>query len=226
MRAFSFLLLLVALVACKKEEPAKPAPVAAQPAAAPAPPPAPAPSPTAAAPSPAPAAAVDPKNPFQALQQLGEALAGQKGAGGSVVNWRSLEPFVPEKLGDWTADGQVDGSTGGMGAMQVSRVKRSYQQGERRMRAEIIDTTASPLMRAGFAFVGALHEDTSRGIKKGTKVGGHNAILEWNRSSKRSRVTVLVADRFLVKISVDNANPDDAANVAAQMNLTGLAAVK
>jgi hypothetical protein len=217
MRHISILLVVVALAACKKEEPAKPGPAAA---------PAPAAAPMPAAPQPGAVPAVDPQNPLQALQALSQALGGQKGAAGSVVNWRSLEPFVPEKWGDWTADGQVDGSTGGMGGMQVSQVRRRYKQGERSMRAEIIDTTASPFMRAGFAFIGALNEDTSRGIKKGMKVGGNNAILEWNRSSKKSRVTVLVADRFLVKVSVDAANPEDAATLAGQMNLGGLAAVK
>jgi hypothetical protein len=106
-------------------------------------------------------------------------------------------------------------------------VQRRYQSGERNLSIEIVDTTMSPFMRAGFAFAQALNEDSSQGIKKGVKVGGHTAILEWNRRDNRSKVNVLVGDRFLVKVRVSPAsNAEEAVTIAGTLNLSGLATVK
>jgi hypothetical protein len=231
MRTLLAALTLVALVSCKKDEAAKPTtgqpamPAAPGPAAMPAPPAMPAPSPGAPA-----APQVDPKNPLAALQQLGQQLGqafGAKGGQGTVVNWRSLEPFVPAKIGDWAADGEVRGSTGGLGGLQASTVSRRYTSGERRLRVKIVDTTASPFMRAGFAFAQGMNQDSSEGIKKGIQVSGNTGILEWSKGSNRSKVAVLVADRFLVDVSVSPAaNAEEASAIAGQLNLSGLAAVK
>ena len=68
----------------------------------------------------------EPATPGEAVGQAAAALAklakaADEAQGGNlqnkVVNWRKLAPFVPEKLGDLAAAGELDGSTGGMGAI-------------------------------------------------------------------------------------------------------------
>ena len=121
-------------------------------------------------------------NPLQAMAQLakaGEAL--NKGMGqqlGQVVNWRQLAPFVPDKLGEFVAEGDLDGSTGGMGTMQVSRVKRRYKAGDKTLRLEITDASLVPMLRAGFAMAAQIHEDSTKGIKKGVKMDGNPGMID------------------------------------------------
>jgi hypothetical protein len=186
----------------------------------------------AAAPAPAPAApapGANPQNPFAALAQLGQALSGgQPGAaGGQVVNWKSLEPFVPAKLGAWDSDGDLRGSTGGLGGMQVSTVKRRYKQGDRSLSVEIVDTTMSPFMRTGIRMAMGFAVDGSDGVKKGVKVGGFDALLDWNKGSQRGKVAVLVGERFLVNVTLrPSPGAEDVVAQAALVNLAGLAGVK
>lgn len=171
-------------------------------------------------------------DPAQAKQQveLAKGLAAMKamGGGGPVVNWRQLKPFVPDTLGDFAAKGEVDGATKKMGgAMSVSSVERSYTAGERRLRLQVSDASMAPMLKAPFAMAAMMEEDTSRGYKKGKKIGGHTAIVEWDEGAKRSKATLLVADRFMVQVTVRSTDtPKDAESVAGALKLGELAALK
>ena len=156
-----------------------------------------------------------------AMQALG------KGDGTPVVNWRQLQGFLPDKLGEYTADGELDGSTNKMGMFTVTTVKRSYKAGGPRARITISDTAMSPMLRAPFAMVSMIDEDSSQGFRKGTKIEGNNAIVEWEKSSKHSKATVLAGQRFLVEVSVSDAiKEDQAASLMKLIDLGALVAVK
>ena len=170
-----------------------------------------------------------------ALQQGMQALAGAfgqpgTGAGGQpaapLVNWKQLEPFLPEKLGDWTAEGVVNGQTGGFGAMQVSTVKRSYKNGTKTARVKIADTSMAALMRMPFSMMAHMNMDSSEGVKKGVTIGGHKGFVDWKKAGS-SKSAVLVADRYVVEVRLSEAaNADEVVGVAGLINFSGLAAVK
>jgi hypothetical protein len=225
MRYVALGLVALATWACKKKE--EPPPTAAAPVALPQAPAAPT-SPAAQGAAPTPPAPVDPKNPFAALAQLGKALGqATSSPGGTVINWRSLQAFLPEKLGSWAAQGEVSGATEGLGTMQVSRVRRNYKQENRTLKIEIVDTTMAAVMRAPFALAQAMNVDSDRGWKKGMTIGGYPGVLEWRKRYNTSNAQVLVADRFLVRVRATPASsPDEASSVAAGLDLKGLAAAK
>lgn len=150
------------------------------------------------------------------------------GAGtGPVVNWRELSAFVPEKIGAFEKQGELDGSTNSMGGMQVTKVERHYKAGGQRAQIEIVDANLVAMLKMPFAMISMINEDSTRGFKKGKQVAGHPAIVEWTESSKHSKVTILVGDRFIVNIEVRDASAMDAAEkLASALDIAALARLK
>lgn len=174
------------------------------------------------------AAGTDPQQAEQQVQ-LAKSLAAMKalGAGGPAVNWRQLTPFMPEKLGEFEAKGELDGSTNKAGGFEVTEVKRRYEAGSRKLSLKIVDATATPFLRAPFAMATMINEDSSKGYKKGKTISGNGAVVEWTERSKQSSVQMLVAQRFLVELRVfDAAAPDEAEKLVQQLKLDDLGKLK
>jgi len=172
------------------------------------------------------------KDPEQVKQQteMAKGLAAMQAlgaSGGPAVNWRKLAPFLPDAIGELKADGDVKGKTEKAGPMEHSNVSRDYKLGESRVDISIADSSAIPMMRAPFAMVAMISEDSSEGFKKGTKIAGNTAIVEWRDKSKHSEATALIGDRFIVKVEVSKAaKPEAAQELLAQLNLAEIAKLK
>jgi hypothetical protein len=153
-------------------------------------------------------------------------MLGQQGQAnlGPVVNWRDLSAFLPDSLGELEASGEIDGETTSMQGLQVTTVKRRYKAGKRGARLELVDTSLAAFLRAPFAMVAMVQEDSSRGYKKGTQVQGQPAIAEWNEKGKRSEVHILAGGRFLVNLELDDAQQGQAESLAANLDLAGIMA--
>lgn len=166
----------------------------------------------------------------QLMQQMGKTMAGQAEKNGminQVVNWRTLAPFLPDQLGDYTASSDLKGKTGGAPPMMISEVKRSYKKGDQTVRISIADASVTPILRAGFAMAKSFSEDSSEGIKKGGTVDGHPAILEWRKRNQKAKVSVLVGGRFIVHVRVDkSANVAPAVDLATKLGLAKLSEIK
>jgi hypothetical protein len=144
--------------------------------------------------------------------------------GGPAVNWRKLAPFLPDAIGELKADGDVKGETQKMGTFENSKVSRRYKLGESTVSISIADGSAMPLLRTPFAMAAMVSEDSSEGFKKGTKIDGHTAIVEWRDKAKRSEATALVGERFVLNVEISKAAaPEAAENVVKQMPLADLA---
>lgn len=163
------------------------------------------------------------------MMKASKALQGTAGGetGGKVVNWRKLGPFLPDELGGFKAERDMKGRTTSMGQMQVSSVRRPYKGGDKRLRVEITDTNLVPMLRTGFAIAASVNEDSSDGVKKGTKIGGSPALLEWRKQRQRGKLQILVAGRYIVKLRLDKTDdPDEVVKLAKEIDLSGLAKVK
>jgi hypothetical protein len=53
--------------------------------------------------------------------------------------------------------------------------------------------------------------ESERGFQKGKRIGNHPAIAVWEANVQRSEVSMLVADRFIVKVDVRKAASDNEA---------------
>lgn len=146
---------------------------------------------------------------------------------GPITNWRQLAPFLPDSLGGLEAKGTLKGKTNKAGAVKLTEVRRRYADGERTASIAITDAFWAPMMQAPFKMAAMMEEDSSEGYRRGARIDGQTAIVEWNESSRRSQATVLVADRFVVAIEVRKAKADsDARQLAEAMALSDLAAVE
>jgi hypothetical protein len=174
---------------------------------------------------PAPGAPGLPQNPFAALQAIGQAAQqlNSQTPGGPVVNWRDLVPFLPDQLAGFQAKGDVDGSTTTMQGMQITRVARKYEAGDDRLDLKIVDTSLAPFLRAPFALVGMVQEDSSDGYKKGTSIKGQPGIAEW-RKSGRSELHMLAGQRFVIDIEIKTPNAGTAERVAEALDIHGIIA--
>lgn len=146
---------------------------------------------------------------------------------GKTVNWRALAPFLPDKLGSFSASGELKGKTAGMGQMKVTTVKRVYKDGDRKLTVEILDTSLVPVMRAGFTMISTFNEDSTEGVKKGIKVEDNPALLEWRKKRQRGTISILVADRYLVKATLRPCEkPADVVEAGKLVAIKKLAKVK
>ena len=146
--------------------------------------------------------------------------------GGKVVNWRKLADFAPAELGDYKSSEDLKGETTGIGPMQVTTVTRKYKSGETTVKLTITDTNLAPAIRAPFAMVHMINEDTSEGYHKGIKVSGQPGIAEWVEKSAHSQITMLISERYVVAIEMDKAKVGNAEALAAKLNLDGLSGLK
>ena len=144
--------------------------------------------------------------------------------GGPAVSWRKLAPFLPDTIGELKADGDVKGETQKAGTFEHSRVQRRYKSGESTVSISIADGSAMPMLRAPFAMAAMMiSEDSSEGYKKGTKIDGNAAMVEWREKSKRSTATALIGDRFVLNVEVSKTKPEAAEAIIKQMPLADLA---
>lgn len=154
------------------------------------------------------------------------AMAQAQGTG-PIVNWRQLQPFFPDAIGEFAAKSDFKGKTNSMGGMKVTNGERRYEAGERKAKITITDTHLAGMMRAPFQMAAMVQEDSSDGYKKGTKVAGHTAIVEWHKNRKNSKAMLLVADRYMMEVNVrGTTTPDDAEKLAVAIGLDKLAALQ
>lgn len=163
--------------------------------------------------------------PFPGLFQIPGLLSSTDGGLiAPVVNWRSLVPFLPDRVGDFIATEAGTGGTRGIGSLQATHVYRTYRSGNRDGRIEIYD---APVMRVRFSAIQGVFEDTPERQRRGLTVRNYPAMLTWDRNANRSRVEILVGNRYMFNLEVwPAAAPDEAVQLAGQLDLSGLAAVR
>lgn len=156
---------------------------------------------------------------------VGTALGG--GAQVEALAPDLLKPFVPETLGG-LARTEISAERNGAMGMQVSEARATYSDGaNRRLHLEVIDMgSAKGLMGlAGLAGVES-ERQTEHGYEKTYKQDGRIVQEEWDNQGKHGQFSIVLGNRFNVKVSGD---ADDFAQIkaaAASLNLAGLEAMK
>jgi hypothetical protein len=146
---------------------------------------------------------------------------------GALVSWHDLAQFVPDKVGDFVQQGEIDGSIASVDGMQASRAVCKYEAGGKTLFVTITDAIGVAPLREPFALAAGLDEDSVRGYQKGKRIGAYPAIAVWQAYMKRSEVTILVADRYVVKVDVRKAaTGDEAEKLALMLDIDGLAKLK
>jgi hypothetical protein len=162
---------------------------------------------------------------------VGQMVGAAFGNGGKVEALAPdrIKSFVPESLAGLKRT-EISAERNAAMGVQISKAAATYSDGaERRLQLEISDTgSLKGLM--GFASAwGGVEEDkeTENGYEKTYKNGSGQLIHEqWDKQSNSGEYSVIVGDRFSVKVSGNASSIDDLKSAAAGVDASGLEALK
>lgn len=166
-----------------------------------------------------------PQNPFAALGQMAQAMQGVQGQNaGTVMNWRQLAEGLPAQVPGWTADGEVQGSTGAAMGLAASEARRSFSQGERDLDFKIVDSSMNQLAAMAFNAARTVQVDSSEEIQRPADLSGNPGFVKFQNGSHRAEATFMIANRFIVEIRTSGStSPDEILQLAAYFNVARLA---
>jgi len=165
------------------------------------------------------------KDPGQALGAVMGAMAGS-GAAIEALPPETLKGFVPESLGGLERQ-SVSSEKNGMFGMQISTASANYGTGDDHLSLEITDSggAAGLMAFAGWANVEGTKEEGSRTERTGRE-GGRFVHEQWDSADRRGEYSVIVGDRFVVKVEGRAADLGDLKSAARSVDLAGLEALK
>ena len=163
----------------------------------------------------------------------GEALGAVLGAalgGGSKVEALApdrLKPFMPETLSGLPRREMSAERNAAMG-LQISEGKARYGDGQGRdLSLEITDMGGAQgvMMFAGWAAIES-EKQTESGYEKTTREDGRIVHEEWNSARKSGEYSIVLGERFVVKVSGDAADIGQLKAALASIDLKALEALK
>lgn len=166
-----------------------------------------------------------PQNPFAALGQMAQAMQGvQAPTAGAIVNWRQLAEALPTQVPGWTAEGEVEGSSGAAMGMAVSEARRSFTQGDRRITFKVMDSSMNQMAAMAFNMARTIQVDSSQEVQRPAELSGNPGFLKYENGSRSSEATFMIANRFIVELRASGSqNPDEILQIAAFVNVARLA---
>lgn len=138
-----------------------------------------------------------------------------------------LKPFVPDNLAGLKRTEFSAERNGAMG-MQISEAHGTYSDGaNRNLRLEVTDMgSAKGLMAlAGFASIDS-DKQTDHGYDKTFKQDGRLVHEKWDSRDKRGEYSIVLGERFTVKVSGNADSMDQLKAAVASLDLAGLEALK
>ncbi|HSM99831.1 MAG TPA: Yip1 family protein [Rudaea sp.] len=157
-------------------------------------------------------------------QMLGTVLGG--GSQVEALAPDALKGFVPDTLAGLKRTSVSAERNGAMG-MQVSNANATYTDGQHTLHLEIADTgSAKGIMAlAGAVGVESDHE-TDHGYDKTYKQDGRLVHEQWDTQGKYGEFSIVLGDRFSVKVSGNADSIDQLKAAVGSVNLAGLEALK
>jgi hypothetical protein len=184
----------------------------------------------------------DQRDANQALSQLTKAATqmaeqAQQVAGGAAgslgqdakpvppVSFKTLIDYLPKELGGMKAS-EPEGETTTAGEWQYSQANVRFTGVEgRSAEAGVSDFAHISMLYLPFqmALKMKVSQESTRGYSRSIDFDGFPALEEWNKDDKRSELTVLVADRFVVSAKMRGGEEGAARQIVEKMDLKGLA---
>lgn len=184
------------------------------------------------------AAAEKASKQMDAAQKSGDANAQAQAAGqmlGAVLGGGSqvealapdtLKGFVPDTLAGLKRTSVSAERNGAMG-MQVSAANATYSDGQHTLHLEIADTGSAKGIMALAGAVGVeSSKETDHGYDKTYKQDGRLVHEQWDNQARDGEFSIVLGDRFSVKVSGNADSIDQLKAAAGSINLAGLEALK
>lgn len=175
---------------------------------------------------------------MEAAQKSGDANAQAQAAGqmlgtvlGGGAQVEALAPdvikgFVPDTLAGLKRTSVSAERNGAMG-MQVSAANATYSDGQHTLHLEIADTGSAKGIMALAGAVGVeSSKETDHGYDKTYKQDGRLVHEQWDNQARDGEFSIVLGDRFSVKVSGNADSIDQLKAAAGSINLAGLEALK
>jgi hypothetical protein len=139
----------------------------------------------------------------------------------------ALKPFVPETLAGLKRTSLSAERNGAMG-MQFSQAEGSYSDDSgHSLRLEIGDMGSAKGLTALAGWAGVeSSKETDHGYDKTYKQNGRLTHEEWDTRSSYGEYSIVLGDRFTVKVTGNVASVDQLKGAVGSLNLAGLEALK
>lgn len=145
-----------------------------------------------------------------------------------VVDYQKLLPALPEAPSGWTAD-EAEGQTAG----GLTNVHRDYRKGEGDhvpiASLSIIDLASNAESVATTKAGWKLANESEDGYTKPVTIDGNPGSESYEKDEKgqkHSALRLLVADRYLLAIELQNVDPKELQDWIKRVDLKKLAAIK
>ncbi len=163
----------------------------------------------------------------KAMQQLSEAM--KKAAPVEPVNFRTLKALLPKELPGLKRKSAEGSKSSAMG-IRVSQAEATYEnENGGTIHIQIMDMGSMKDM-VGMATAGwAMAEydrETDTGYERTIKYKGFRAMEEWDNEAHSGKMSVLVANRFVVEVSGDNVDMKTIKAAMDKIDLKKLAEMK
>ena len=142
-----------------------------------------------------------------------------------AIHFSKLIEYLPAPPSGWTAD-EPQGFMNTVESGSWSMANRAYSKGDdARANIGIMD---SAYYEVGLfaSWKGIYQYESTEGYAKTTTIKGYPALEVYSKSSKEYAMYVDVKDRFMVYITVDNADKDTLNNLANAIDYSGIAGLK
>ncbi len=162
-------------------------------------------------------------------EAMGKMMASAMGSNGKIETLapERIKTFLPDTLaGRQRSDLSAERS--GAAGLQISTARASYTDSDgNTLDAEITDMGLAKGVIALASWAGVEKENvTENGFEKTYKKGKEMVHEQWDTRTGTGEYSIIIANRFSVKISGKAADIDTLKKVANSMNLAGLAALK
>ncbi len=140
------------------------------------------------------------------------------------VKFDKLLPYLPAG-GDCTAR-EPKGSTTAMPGYKLTIVSNHYDcAGEPvpTLDVDITDGGYAQMVTAPFQMMSQMSTETTEGYQKGVTIDGHPGFETWDKNSRRSELTLLVGNRYLVSLKGQNMEPETVREWLEKIDLGELA---
>lgn len=175
-----------------------------------------------------------PKNQLQALKELGEkaqtmAKDLENREVVDPVDFRKLKELLPEDAAGLPLKESSGEKNGAMG-FTISTAEARYASEDGQSSMDITLTDAAGI--SGFAMMGLaawslaeVDKETSNGYEKTLSIDGHKAFEKYDNANKSGEISVIVGERFIVKVEGDQVDMAQIKKALKDIDLDALAKV-
>jgi len=154
------------------------------------------------------------ENLEEAFSELGESLQGLKltkdGEEVETVSFRDLKKVMPSTLAGLDQT-ETSGETNGAMGIKVSTAEAVYEGDDQKIELSITDTGGAGLALMGMAAWSKVEIDreNKNEIEYTTTIEGYKAFVSYKKRSGRGEISVIVDDRYIVKLESKGMDIDD-----------------